>query len=57
MAMTERVDLTRGNVFKNVLHLAWPMVAGNVLQNAFNVVDMIFVGRLGPSAIAAVALC
>jgi putative MATE family efflux protein len=33
------------------------MVAGNVLQNAFNVVDMIFVGRLGPSAIAAVALC
>jgi putative MATE family efflux protein len=55
--MAERVDLTRGNVFKNVLHLAWPMVAGNVLQNAFNVVDMIFVGRLGPSAIAAVALC
>jgi putative MATE family efflux protein len=33
------------------------MVLGNVLQNAFNVVDMIFVGRLGPSAIAAVALC
>jgi len=55
--MIEKADLTRGNVFKNVLHLAWPMVAGNVLQNAFNVVDMIFVGRLGPSAIAAVALC
>jgi putative MATE family efflux protein len=33
------------------------MVLGNVLQNAFNVVDMIFVGRLGAQAIAAVALC
>jgi putative MATE family efflux protein len=33
------------------------MVVGNVLQNAFNVVDMVFVGRLGPPAIAAVALC
>jgi putative MATE family efflux protein len=55
--MSSKINLTRGNVFRNVLHLAWPMVVGNVLQNAFNVVDMIFVGRLGPSAIAAVALC
>ena len=55
--LSKRVDYTRGNIFRNVLHLAWPMVAGNVLQNAFNIVDMMFVGRLGPSAIAAVALC
>jgi putative MATE family efflux protein len=32
------------------------MIVGNVLQNAFNVVDMVFVGRLGADAIAAVAL-
>jgi len=50
-------DLTSGPVFGTVLRLAWPMILGNVLQNAFNVVDMIFVGRLGPEAIAAVALC
>jgi len=32
------------------------MIAANMLQTLFNVVDMIFVGRLGPSSIAAVAL-
>ncbi len=33
------------------------MLVANLLQNAFNVVDMIFVGRLGPSAVAAVGMC
>lgn len=55
--MNRAVDLTKGNIFRNVVRLAWPMVVGNILQNAFNVVDMIFVGRLGPDAIGAVALC
>ena len=55
--MNRAIDLTKGSVFRNVIHLAWPMVVGNVLQNAFNVVDMIFVGRLGPDAIGAVAVC
>lgn len=32
------------------------MMLGNLLQNAFNIVDMIFVGKLGPSAIAAVTI-
>lgn len=50
-------DLTRGNILRNVISLAWPMVLGNMLQNMFNVVDMIFVGRLGPASIAAVSLC
>jgi putative MATE family efflux protein len=56
-AAPARRDLTSGPILSTVLRLAWPMVVGNVLQNAFNVVDMIFVGRLGPEAIAAVALC
>ncbi len=55
--MSRQRDLTKGNIFRNVISLAWPMVLGNVLQNAFNVVDMIFVGRLGPASIAAVAIC
>ncbi len=55
--MNSKTDLTKGNIFRNVIRLAWPMVLGNILQNAFNVVDMIFVGRLGPAAIGAVALC
>lgn len=32
-------------------------MATNMLQTAYNVVDMIFVGKLGPSAIAAVSVC
>ena len=55
--MAKQRDLTKGSIFRNVISLAWPMVLGNVLQNAFNVVDMIFVGRLGPTSIAAVAIC
>jgi putative MATE family efflux protein len=49
-------SLTEGSILAAVMRLAWPMVVANVLQNAFNVVDMIFVGRLGAEAIAAVAL-
>ena len=51
-----RFDVTRGSIPKSILRLAWPMIAANVLQTLFNVVDMIFVGRLGPASIAAVAL-
>jgi len=49
-------ELTSGSLSKNIWVLAWPMMIGNVLQTAFNVVDMIFVGKLGPEAIAAVSL-
>jgi len=49
-------DLTSGNISKNIWLLAWPMMMGNILQTAFNVVDMIFVGKLGAEAIAAVSL-
>ena len=49
-------NLTEGSIVRNLWHLALPMIAGNLLQNAFNVVDMIFVGRLGPDAIAAVGM-
>ena len=50
------VDLTDGSIFRNLLRLAWPMIIGNLMLNVFNLVDMIFVGRLGPDAIAAVSL-
>jgi putative MATE family efflux protein len=32
------------------------MIVGNLLQDAFNIVDMIFVGKIGPDAIAAVGM-
>lgn len=55
-SVKDHVDLTEGKISRNLLKLAWPMILGNLLQNFFNLVDMIFVGKLGPDAIAAVSL-
>jgi len=49
-------DLTKGNIIRNIWHLAFPLIIGNVLLGTFEMVDMAFVGRLGPSAVAAVSL-
>jgi len=48
-------DLTEGNVTKNMLLFAGPMIAGNLLQQFYNIADSLIVGRfLGPDALAAV---
>ncbi len=49
-------DLTEGNKASNIFHLALPLLVALLLQDAFNIVDMLFVGRLGPSAIASVSI-
>jgi putative MATE family efflux protein len=49
-------DLTKGSIFSNLWHLALPLMAANMIQTLFNLVDMAFVGRLGPPAIAAVSV-
>jgi len=55
--MQKRRDLTEGNIIKNIWYLALPTMATSALWDLFNIVDMIFVGKLGPSAIAAVSMC
>ncbi len=55
--MQKRRNLTEGSIVKNILYLALPTIASSVLWDLFNIVDMIFVGKLGPSAIAAVSMC
>lgn len=48
-------DLTQGNVTKNMLLFAGPMILGNLLQQFYNIADSLIVGRfLGPDALAAV---
>jgi len=48
-------DLTTGKEGKLILHFALPMLAGNVFQQLYNVVDSIVVGRaIGKEALAAV---
>lgn len=48
-------DLTEGNIMKNLLKFAFPIILGNMLQQLYNVVDTLIVGRfLGEDALAAV---
>jgi len=44
-----RPNLTEGSIVRNIWYLALPMMAGNVLQNLFSLVDMKFVGRVSPA--------
>jgi len=49
-------NLTEGSIFRSVIHLGIPTIAISLLQSGFNLVDMFFVGKLGPSALAAVTI-
>ena len=49
-------DLTQGSLLKHLLRLAGPIILSYIFQDAFNFIDMIFVGRLGKAAIAAVGV-
>ena len=51
-----RRDLTTGPLAANIWHLALPLMVAAALQDLFNIVDMMFVGRLGPAAIAGVSM-
>ena len=48
-------DLTQGGITGGLLRFALPMIAGNLLQQAYNVTDTLIVGQLlGADALAAV---
>lgn len=55
-ALEARKDLTSGSLAKSIWRLAVPLVIQGALMDVFNLVDMIFVGRLGAAAIAAVSI-
>jgi len=48
-------DLTKGKITKSLLLFALPMMAGDILQQVYNLADTLIVGRvLGKNALAAV---
>lgn len=48
-------DLTRGRITSSLLLFALPMMAGNLLQQLYNIADTLIVGHvLGRDALAAV---
>jgi len=54
--MKEKKDLFELPVKKGILTLAIPMMLSSFLQNAFSLVDMFFVGKLGTSSLAALSI-
>jgi putative MATE family efflux protein len=48
--------ITGGHLFTSAWRLSLPMMAGALLDNLFTIADMFFVGKLGPAAIAGVAV-
>jgi len=49
-------DFTQGSVGKKLVLFALPIMAGMLLHTAYNIVDAIFIGMLGPNELAAVSL-
>ena len=49
------INLTEGKILKNLLLFALPMMAGNFLQQIYNITDTLIIGRfVGTKALAAV---
>lgn len=49
-------DLTKGSITSGIFALALPMMVASGLQTTLNLVDIFWVGKLGPASIASVAM-
>ncbi|MBZ9687848.1 MATE family efflux transporter [Clostridium estertheticum] len=49
-----RNDLTEGNILKKLIILALPIMGTSLIQTAYSLTDMIWVGQLGARAVTAV---
>lgn len=52
--MKKKVDLVNGNIFNSLLALSIPILGTSFIQMAYNMIDMIWIGRVGSAAVAAV---
>jgi putative MATE family efflux protein len=50
------IDMTTGSIAPKLLSLAWPLVLGNLLQTAYNLADLFWVGQVNRDSLAAVSL-
>lgn len=51
----QKINLTQGPIFRQLLRFSLPMIGGNLLQQVYNLVDTLIVGQfLGAQALAAV---
>ncbi len=49
-------DLTKGNVYKNLLYMAVPTMFGFLSQTLYDIVDLIWIGRISGLAVASVTI-
>lgn len=54
--MKTKVDLLNGSIVKGMTNLALPIMLTSFLQMAYNMTDMIWIGRVGADAVAAVGI-
>lgn len=52
--MKKTIQLLDGPIFPSLAKLALPVVGASLVQMAYNMVDMIWIGRVGSNAVAAV---
>ena len=52
--MHKNVDLLTGPVLPSLTRLALPIMATSLIQMAYNLTDMIWIGRIGSGAVASV---
>ncbi|MDB4335023.1 MATE family efflux transporter [bacterium] len=54
--MAKVTDLTQGNILKQLIKLALPIIGASFLQMTYSLTDMIWLGKLGNIAVAAVGI-
>lgn len=52
--MEKHIDLTTGSIVDKLIKLAIPIMGVSFIQTAYNLIDMIWIGKLGSNAVAAV---
>ena len=53
--MQKKIDLVNGPVLSSLTRLAVPIMATSLIQMAYNMTDMIWLGHLGSESVAAVS--
>ena len=52
--MKQNINLLEGPIFPALSKLALPIMGTSLIQTAYNMTDMIWIGRIGSDAVAAV---
>lgn len=50
----KKIDLTKGSIAGALLSLSFPIILTNLIQTAYGMIDMIWIGKLGSGAVAAI---